>query len=167
MQCEFPARLRRQRRDVDLPFGDGELAIAEPGEKLTASFGAIAADHEHARRARRAKDLQQEAYAIGVGPLHVVQEPCHRTLLGDQVNDFSQRAERSAPLFLRAIRFRGRFWRRWPQVSQDGEHAGKRGPIGRVDCQALVAMPQLNCESIDECIDALVRHRLVLVATPL
>jgi hypothetical protein len=62
-------------------------------------FAAVRADEEQGRRIGTAEQCCQQWFTVGVGPLQVVDEQHHRTLVGHAMQELSERQKRPAALF--------------------------------------------------------------------
>ena len=160
-------RLERDRRPP---------VLARPVEqglekRLGGRFLAAEAQHrEHGRRARRPKQLLEQDGTIRVGPLQVVDPDDKRPASRQPAQQLAQRLECPPPKIER-IDAPGLLIpagvRDGVHLQQHGEHLRQRRHIGRHQPLDMLAWNrrEIAAQVIDDPIERLVRHRLVLVAS--
>ena len=128
-------------------------------------LGAVRQDEQDGRRFRAGEQIDEERASIHVAPLQVVDREHHASALRQPAEQLAQRRECQPPQFVRvygqvpAVR-PGR------QLRKHREHAGEHAEIARDDLleRVRVEAAQMLRQVVDEIIEALVRHRLALVA---
>jgi hypothetical protein len=182
-----PARQRlgvggREQPDVDVDHAlVGDHAPLDPLELLqrrprARPVAAVGRQHQQRRRVRRGQQLVEQAHAVDVGPVQVVDRQDHRSAQRQRVQQPLERGERPPPrLVLDARRVDGRRQprrvhpRRLLHQGDALEHREQPRQLAGVRAEQRRHLlgrlrQQVIGERVDQAVERLERHRLVLVA---
>ena len=132
-------------------------------------FRAQAGHHQEGRWVGRAQQGFEQAHAVRVGPVQVVDVQHERVPLRDPRQELAQRRERQAALrgWLRILRLVARRARHRLDLPHHGKRACQRAGLRRHERRRLRRREraQVRTQTVDDPVERLVWHRLVLVTS--
>ena len=144
------------RRIVELAQGRAQLELVAKGE------------HQQQRRGLgRTQERGEQAHAVDVGPLKVIDADDQRLAITQTHDQLAQTRQTQAP----PLRGRERGLRRahpLPHVGEHGEELDRRARVAGLEARGLDRRQaaQVDGERVDDGVEALVGHRLALEAAP-
>ena len=128
----------------------------------------VTAQKEEPWRVGWTEEFREEERAVGVAPLQIVDRQDQRTAISQAGQELTQGAEGAAPQLLRVGDLGGEPWRRRhgpgpPQRREDPDQGSDVAGQERLRLQERQALHVLT-QSIDDAVECLVGHRLLLVA---
>ena len=159
--------------DQFTPLARERHVLAQQGRQARAVgdvLGPVRSHQQHGGRVRLAEDVQQQAGAVRVAPLQVVDDQHQRLRRGQRAEQLRQGHRRARPQFLRAEDGPALTGARMDPVDplehrehlRQQRHVVGQQPVDHVRRQ----LAQVAAERVDQAVERLVAHRLLLVAAP-